>query len=109
MEGCGLECEAKTSLYPLCADSSTLGIDHVGHGFLGAQGRWRHRIRLPPSLEDCRTYPNVQYVSAAHELQLGLLHPRRGVLRGHRIWNRVPLHEAWLEDTGSPCGPGQGS
>jgi len=33
------ECETETALYPLCYDSNTLGIDHVGHGFLGAQGK----------------------------------------------------------------------
>ena len=43
------ECETETALYPLCYDSNTLGIDHVGHGFLGAQGRWRRTIRLPHS------------------------------------------------------------
>jgi len=92
-----LKRETQTLLRLLLRDSCARGPHHLDNRFLGARWKWHHGIRPSASLEDCRISPSLQYVSAAYELQLELLHPRHNVLHSHRICNRPHLHQEGFE------------
>ena len=89
-----IEYETGTPLGRLRTDSDTRSDDYLGNGFWKPR-IWRDRrhlwVWLSPSLEERRTHSNMQWVSAPYKLQLGLLHPRRSILRNDLLWNCDPL------------------